>query len=110
MPAGALIPVEHYLRSVYRPDCDYVDSLLEERNAGERDHSLVQANLVAYFHSRRRETGVVALPEWRFRLIGNPFRVPDVIVTRGKPEEPDPEYGAAALHRDFVPERWDFSF
>ena len=36
MFAGTLITVEEYLGSVYRPDCDYVDGRLEERNVGER--------------------------------------------------------------------------
>ena len=36
-------------RRVYRPDCDYVDGRVVERNLGERDHSKLQAAIAAYF-------------------------------------------------------------
>ena len=32
MAAGVLIPVEEYLRTSYRPDCDYVDGEVLGRN------------------------------------------------------------------------------
>jgi len=88
MAAGTQISVEEYLKTVYRPDCDYVDGVVEERNLGERDHSWIQANFVAFFHSRFRKTGIAALPEWRFRITPTRYRIPDVVVTRGKPDEP----------------------
>lgn len=34
-----LIPVEEYLSTAYRPDCDYVDGEVLERNVGETPHS-----------------------------------------------------------------------
>ena len=45
MATRALIPVEVYLTCVYRPDCDYVDGEVLERNLGEREHSYVQMAL-----------------------------------------------------------------
>ena len=30
----ALVSVEEYLRTAYRPDCDYVDGIVEDRNVG----------------------------------------------------------------------------
>ena len=42
MAAGTQISVEEYLHTAYRPDCDYVDGVVEERNLGERDHSWIQ--------------------------------------------------------------------
>ena len=81
------ISVEEYLKTVYRPDCDYVDGVVEERNSGERDHSWIQGRLVAFFLNRFRETGIAAIPEWRFQVRPTRFRIPDVIVTRGKPDE-----------------------
>jgi Uma2 family endonuclease len=81
------ISVEEYLKTVYEPDCEYVDGVVEERNLGEREHSDVQANLVTFFRARYRQTGITAWPEWRFRTSSTRFRVPDVIVTRGKPDE-----------------------
>ena len=87
MPVGTQISVEEYLHTVYRPDCDYVDGVVEERNLGERDHSWIQGRLVAFFLTRFKETGIAALPEWRFQTKPTRFRIPDVVVTRGKPDE-----------------------
>jgi Uma2 family endonuclease len=87
MAASTQISVEEYLKTVYRPDCDYVDGVVEERNLGERDHSWIQGKLVTFFMSRFRDTGIAAIPEWRFQLRPTRFRVPDVVLTRGKPEE-----------------------
>lgn len=87
MPVGTQISVEEYLHTVYRPDCDYVDGVVEERNLGERDHSWIQGNLVTFFRSQFRQTGIAALPEWRFQTKPTRFRIPDVVVTRGKPDE-----------------------
>lgn len=54
---------------------------------GEREHSDVQTNLGAFFRNRFRQTGITGWVEWRFRTTPTRFRVPDVIVTRGKPKE-----------------------
>ncbi len=53
---------------------------------GERDHSWIQASFVAFFRNRLRETGIAVWPERRFQLKPTSFRVPDVILTKGKPE------------------------
>lgn len=37
-----LVSVEEYLNTVYRPDCDYVDGELVDRNVGEKDHAKLQ--------------------------------------------------------------------
>jgi Uma2 family endonuclease len=87
MGAGTLVPVEEYLKTVYRPDREYVDGVVEERNLGEFDHANVAANLTVYFRNRFRETGILATPEWRFQVKPARYRVPDVILTRGKPSE-----------------------
>lgn len=87
MTASTQISVEEYLKTAYRPDRDYVDGVVEERNLGELDHSWIQGKLVSFFMNRFRETGVGALPEWRFQVKSTRFRIPDVVVTRGKPDE-----------------------
>ncbi len=87
MAASTQIPVEEYLNTAYHPDRDYLDGVVEERNLGERDHSWIQGRLVSFFMSRFGETGIGALPEWRFHVKSTRFRVPDVVVTLGKPDE-----------------------
>ena len=87
MAVSAQISVDEYLHTMYHPDCDYVDGTVEERNLGERDHSWIQGRLVTFFLSQFRKTGIAALPEWRFQTKPTRFRIPDVVVTRGKPDE-----------------------
>src|ERR1700761_7990118 len=81
------ISVQEYLDTVYRPDCDYVDGVVEERNLGEREHSDVQANLIVFFRTRFRQTGITAYPDWRFQTRSTRFRVPDLVVTLGRSDE-----------------------
>ena len=54
MSTGTLISVEEYLATSYRPDCDYVDGHVVERNLGEFDHSSLQTAVLFYFASRQK--------------------------------------------------------
>ncbi len=81
------VSVEKYLRTVYRPDCEYVDGMVHERLWGELDHALVQGSLLAFFGIRRHTTDLIVLPSLRFQTEPTRFRVPDIVVTRGKPDE-----------------------
>jgi Uma2 family endonuclease len=87
MAASTLIPVEEYLKTVYRPDRDYVDGVVEERNLGELDHGLVQTRLASFFLGLYKQSGLLPVTELRMRVRENKYRVPDVVVTRGKPDE-----------------------
>lgn len=82
-----MIPVEVYLTSVYRPDCDYVDGEVLERNLGEREHSFIQGALVAYFFSRRKSWGIEVYPEQRVQVRSDRFRIPDLCVVLGGTKE-----------------------
>jgi Uma2 family endonuclease len=89
MKSAALIPVEEYLRTVYRPDCDYVDGEVQERNLGELEHSDLQGELVHFFRALKKSLKVFAFPELRVQISGTRFRIPDVCVCVGaKPKEP----------------------
>jgi hypothetical protein len=48
MAAATQLPisVSEYLHTSYRPDCDYVDGVVEERNLGELDHAALQGALL----------------------------------------------------------------
>jgi len=87
MAARTSISVEEYLATSYRPDCDYVDGEVVERNLGERDHSWLQAALVAHFFARRREWGITVFPELRVQVKPTRFRIPDVCVILGDTDE-----------------------
>jgi Uma2 family endonuclease len=82
------ITVREYLATAYRPDCDFVDGALVERNVGEKDHGKLQRALVVYFHGRRKQWGVNVFPEQRVQVAPTRFRVPDACVVLGpEPEE-----------------------
>ena len=87
MATGELLSVREYLSTSYRPDCDYVDGLLVERNLGERDHSRLQMAVSAYLHNRRKEFGISVFPEQRVQVSPTRCRVPDVCVVKGEPKE-----------------------
>jgi Uma2 family endonuclease len=83
-----LVPVAEYLSTSYRPDREYVDGVVLERNVGELDHSDLQTELSHWFRSRRKELGVWAFVEQRVQVKPTRFRVPDISVVEGvKPQE-----------------------
>ena len=45
---AAIVPVSEYLNTTWRPDCEYVDGEVRERNTGETDHSSLQMLLSRY--------------------------------------------------------------
>jgi Uma2 family endonuclease len=83
MASRTLVSVEEYLRTSYRPDCDYVDGEIVERNLGELDHSDLQSEIITYFRSHLRKHGVFAYAEQRVQVSPTRFRIPDVCVLTG---------------------------
>ncbi|MBL8231704.1 MAG: Uma2 family endonuclease [Bryobacterales bacterium] len=84
MEQPALVSVSEYLRTSYDPDVDYVEGVLEERNAGEFDHSDLQGELVAWVRSHCRQIGLNAFPELRTLIHPNRYRIPDVVILEGR--------------------------
>jgi Uma2 family endonuclease len=76
------VTVEEYLRTSYRPDCEYVDGRIEERNLGEYDHGLLQILLGQLFRNNRDAWGVRAVTDVRVQVSHSHFRVPDLSVLR----------------------------
>ena len=74
--------VREYLRTSWSPDRELVDGRIEERNLGEKDHSLIQRYLTFLFMLKRAEWGVEVFPELRTQTKARNFRVPDVLVVR----------------------------
>ena len=82
MPAGVIISVGEYLETTYRPDRDYVDGELLERNTGEQDHAWLQLEIGFWLRSRAKELRIKPLPECRLQVKATRFRVPDILVLR----------------------------
>ncbi len=74
--------VREYLRTSWSPDREFVDGRIEERNLGEKEHSIIQRYLTVLFAIKRAEWGVEVFPELRTQTQARRFRVPDVLVTR----------------------------
>ena len=83
----ALVSVEEYLHTVYKPDCDYVDGEVLERNMAEGDHSHMHADVIGYFHARRKQWNITILPEMRVQIMPTRFRIPDVCIVLGNEYE-----------------------
>jgi len=88
MNTATLISVDEYLTTAYRPDCDFVDGELIERNLGTKDHSNLQGEIFGWFRDRRREFRLKAHVEQRIRVTPRRYRVPDVcVVPLPEPDE-----------------------
>jgi Uma2 family endonuclease len=74
--------VREYLSTSWSPDREYVDGQIEERNLGEKEHSLIQRYLTFLFMLKRAEWDVEVFPELRTQVAATNFRVPDVLVVR----------------------------
>jgi Uma2 family endonuclease len=76
------VTVEEYLKTSYRPDCEYLDGRIEERNLGEYDHGYLQLQLGTLFTNNRDSWGVRTVTDVRTQVSRSHFRVPDVSVLR----------------------------
>lgn len=74
------IPLNNYLDTVYRPDREYVDGEIRERNVGKWEHARVQWLLAAWFFNHEKEWGIAGSAEQRVRVSENRVRVPDLVV------------------------------
>ena len=76
--------VREYLRTSWSPDREFVDGRIEERNLGEKEHSIIQRYLTFLFMLKRAEWKVEIFPELRTQTQSRRFRVPDVLVMRAE--------------------------
>jgi Uma2 family endonuclease len=88
-PVDALVSVEEYLHTVYRPDCDYVDGELVDRNVGEKSHAKAQQEALVLLRAGRAEWNIFPIQEARVQVSQTRYRVPDICVFVGP--EPDEE-------------------
>jgi Uma2 family endonuclease len=72
--------LREYLDTGYRPDREYVDGEIRERNVGKWEHARVQWLLALWFGTHEKEWGITGSTEQRVRVSENRVRVPDVVV------------------------------
>jgi Uma2 family endonuclease len=80
MATALPIPLHEYLATNYRPDCEYVDGEIKERNVGKWEHARVQWLLALWFGTHENEWGITGSTEQRVRVSESRVRVPDLVV------------------------------
>ena len=80
------IPLSEYLGTAYRPDREYVDGEIRERNVGKWEHARVQWLLAHWFGAHEKEWGIVGSTEQRIQVSTKRVRVPDLVVLRAGPQ------------------------
>jgi Uma2 family endonuclease len=78
MVAALHIPLQEYLGISYRPDREYVDGKIRERNVGKYEHARIQALLARWFGNHEQEWGVQVVTEQRVQISPTRVRIPDV--------------------------------
>jgi Uma2 family endonuclease len=86
MATSTRLSLLEYLKTSYRPDREYVDGELLERNVGRWEHARLQALLASWFQEKSWSVKVAV--EQRVQVSSTRVRIPDVmLVSRG----PQPE-------------------
>jgi len=80
------IPLSDYLGTSYRPDREYVDGEIRERNVGKWEHARLIALLAAWFGNHESEWGVVGSTAQRVQVSRGRVRVPDLVVLKSGPQ------------------------
>ena len=76
------VPLEEYLATSYRPDCEYMDGEIRERNVGKWEHARLQALLTVLLHGYEKEWGLLVSTEQRTQVSLTRVRVPDLVLVR----------------------------
>ena len=82
MESDAQLSLEEYLRTSYRPDCEYVDGEVRERNVGGWEHGRMLAVLAGWFGGRERAWKVMGSAGQRVRISAKRVRVADLVLVR----------------------------
>ncbi|MBV9671168.1 MAG: Uma2 family endonuclease [Acidobacteriales bacterium] len=93
MSAATHVTLKEYLETAYRPDCEYLEGELLERNVGEWDHSRLQTLLSRYLSTREKQWKILVVVEQRVQIKPDRVRVPDISVLTG----PAPNTGIVTI-------------
>ena len=83
MLTATTVPLSEYLDTSYRPDREYIDGEVRERNSDESDHSRMQALLIGYLLNRKTRWGITVMPEQPEQVRSDRYRVPEICVVAG---------------------------
>ena len=86
MANATQISVTQYLQTSYRPDREYVDGEVRERNVGKWEHARVQWLLAGWFMNHETMWGVIGSTEQRVQITSDRVRIPDLVVVAAGPQ------------------------
>jgi Uma2 family endonuclease len=75
-----LLSIDEYLRTAYKPDVDFVDGEIEERNVGTYDHAKIQLLIATLFENSEDAWHTDAVVEQRIRVSPTRVRICDVAI------------------------------
>jgi Uma2 family endonuclease len=76
--ATTKISLEEYLNTTYRPDAEYINGEVRERNVGELEHSRMVKAILRWFERYEAQWQIEALPDVRVQVSAHNYRVPDI--------------------------------
>ena len=88
MATSVHIPIGEYMQTTYRPDREYVDGELLERNVGKWEHGRIQSLLALWFGTNEQQWNVMAVTEVRVQVSATRVRIPDLTVVNPGPQLP----------------------
>lgn len=86
MATATTLSIAEYLDTSYRPDREYVDGELRERNVGKWEHARVQWLLANWFGNHEAQWNVTGSTEQRVQVSKSRVRIPDLVVLRPGPQ------------------------
>jgi Uma2 family endonuclease len=86
MATSTHISLSEYLETSYRPDREYLNGEVRERNVGKFEHARIQALLAIWFGNHERDWGVIVMTEQRIQTSPSSVRIPDLAVVAAGPQ------------------------
>ena len=80
--ATQIVELSEYLETSYRPDREYIDGELRERNVGKWDHARLQWLIGGWFLNHETAWDIIGSTEQRIRVSETRVRIPDLVVLR----------------------------
>jgi len=86
MATTTRIPLSGYLETNYRPDREYVDGEIRERNVGKWEHARLIALFATWFGTHESDWGIIGSATQRVQVSPKRIRVPDLVVLHAGPQ------------------------
>ena len=87
MASGTLVSVEEYLRTTYKPNCEYIDGVLRPKALGTTDHARLQKRIALLLE----QLGYDSLVELTVPIGPARYLIPDVAADKTRIASPYPD-------------------